>query len=297
MRKLLSTVSAVAALAAVPLVAGCGADDLNPEGVADAAEATREAGTAKVDMTVAVSGFGVPIPLTVKGTGTSALDSAKMDLTFDLNSLLALAGAQGDGRTRMVVLGKDVYVKPPKVRELALPEGATWVGIDLADTLKAMGVDPEGFGAIVNADPGAQLEALTSAKGMKKVGEEKIRGAETTHFRGNVSIKDLIAALPPERRRKAQEAVDQLMRGTPGGDKPQPIDVWVDDDERIRRMKQKVAAPAQEGVPAGRAEVTVDYRDFGTPLKVKAPPKGDVFDATRAITRALTAQSRAGAVN
>jgi hypothetical protein len=48
MRKLLSTLTTVAALATVPLAAGCGADDLNPESVADAAQSTREARTAKV---------------------------------------------------------------------------------------------------------------------------------------------------------------------------------------------------------------------------------------------------------
>ena len=297
MRKILSTITAVAALATVPLAAGCGADDLNPESVAEAAQATREARTAKVAMTVSMSGFGVPVPLSVKGGGTSALDSPKMDVTFDFGPLLSLAGQQGDGRTRMVVLGKDVYVRPPKLRQLNLPGDATWVGVDLAATLKAMGVDPEGFGAIVNADPGAQLDALTKAKGMKEVGEEKIDGADTTHFRGEVRIKDLIAALPPERRRKAQAAVDQLFKSAPGGDAPQPVDVWVDDEERIRRMKQQVKAPAQPGVPAGRADVTVDYRDFGTPLRVQRPAAGQTFDATKTITRALAAQARTGAVN
>ena len=294
MRKPLSTVLALAALAATPLAAGCGADDLKPGAVAEAAQATREARTARVRMSVTMSGFGVPVPLTVKGRGTSALDSARMDLTFDLGPLLGLGGVEGDGATRMVVLGKDVYVRPPAVEGVDLPSGAEWVGVDLARTLAAMGIDAEGFGALVNADPGAQLRALTSAKGMEEVGEEELGGVPTTHFRGTVRARDLVAELPAERRRRAQEALDDLLAGTPGGDAPQAVDVWVDDDQRIRRMRQRVAAPAQEGVPAGRADVTVDYGGFGTPLTAKAPPDGEVFDATRAIGRALAAQARAG---
>lgn len=297
MRKLLSTITAVAALASVPLAAGCGADDLKPESVAEAAQATRETRTARVDMTVAVSGFGTPVPLSVRGRGTSALDSAKLDVTFNLGPLLSLAGVQGSGATRMVVLGKDVFVAPPRVQQFELPGGARWVGLDVAKALGAMGIDPEGLGALVNADPGAQLEALTSAKGMKEVGEEKIAGVETTHFRGTVRARDLIAAMPPERRRKAQAAFDELVRASPGSDAPQAIDVWVDDDERVRRLRQQVKAPSQRGVPAGRADVTVDYSKFGTPLDVKAPARDDVFDATSALTRALSAQTGSGATN
>jgi hypothetical protein len=223
-------------------------------------------------MSLSVSGFGVPVPLSVKGSGTSALDRAAMDVTFDLGPLLSLAGRPGNGKTRTVVLGKDVYVKPPAVQGFTLPSGADWVGLDVVKVVEAMGVDADGFGALVNADPGAQLEMVTKAKGIKEVGEETIDGAKTTHFRGNVSIKDMIATLPPAERRKAQESVDQLLKDAPGGDKPQPIDVWVDEDERVRRMKQQVRSPAQQGVPAGRADVTVDYSDFGAKLTARKPP-------------------------
>jgi len=291
MRKVLSTLTTVAALATLPLATGCGADDLSPESVADAAEATREARTAKVGMRLSVSGFGVPIPLSVQGAGTSALDRAAMDVTFDLGPLLRLAGRPGDGRTRTVVVGKDVYVKPPAVEGFSLPSGAGWVGLDVARTVEAMGVDPAGFGAIVNADPGAQLEMLTKAKGIEEVGEAKIDGADTTHFRGRVSVRDMIAALPAGEREKAQRSVDELLEDAPGGDRPQPIEVWVDGEQRVRRMRQQVTSPAQQGVPAGRADVTVDYSDFGAPLTAKAPPQADVYDATPALTRILRRQA------
>src|SRR3712207_2688100 len=172
-------------------------------------------------MRLSVSGFGLPLPLTVNGRGTSALDAAKMDMTFDLGPIMRLGGIQGDGRTRVVVLGKDFFVRPPAIEGFAPPEGRDWYGLDLRQAVEAMGLDAEALGALVNADPGAQLDALKNAKGMKKVGEEKIGDVETTRFRGEVRAKDLIAALPADRRQEAQEALDKLLRGAPGGDAPQ----------------------------------------------------------------------------
>lgn len=288
MRKLLSAVTAAALLAVAPLAAGCGADDLSPEDVASAAAATRDEKSARVAMQLTASGFGSPVPLAVQGKGVTALQGAQMDLTLELGPLLALAGVEGDGATRLVVRGKDVYVKPPAIEGFTPPEGKSWFGLDLKETVEAMGVDAEAYGSIVNADPSAQLEALKNAKDIKKVGEEKLGGVETTRFRGEVRIKDLVAALPPERRKRAQEAVDEMLRQAPGADVPQRVEVWVDDDERIRRMIQTIKAPAQRGVPAGEARVSVDYSDFGTRLTTRAPAAADVYDATSALARLLS---------
>ena len=292
MRKVLRSLLAAAVLAAAPLAAGCGADDLNPEDVAKAAEATRAEKTAKVDLSVATSGFGVPVPLNVKGTGTSALDRVAMDLTFDLSGLLSLAGIQGDGRTRAVVLGKDAWLDPPAVDGLTVPGGKRWVGVDLARAARATGVDPEAIGALVNADPGAQLDAITQAKGVKEVGKEQVGGVETTHFTGTVRLQDFLAALPADQRAKAQEALEAFTKGAPGGDQPMPIDVWVDGDERIRRMRQEIRTPAQGGIASGRIGLSFDYSDFGTPLKVQAPAAGETFDSTKALGEAFAAAPR-----
>ena len=291
MRKLLSAVTAAALLAVTPLAAGCGADDLSPEDVASAAEATRDEKSARVAMQLTASGFGSPVPLAVQGKGVTALQGAQMDLTLELGPLLALAGVEGDGATRLVVRGKDVYVKPPAVRQLELPGGADWVGLDLAKVGTALGIDAKAMASVVNADPGAQLEALTSAKGVKKVGEEKIGGEDTTHFRGEVRIGDLIAGLPADQREAARQALEQLDRagGGTSADVPQRMDVWVDGEKRIRRMRQEIRTPAQGGLAAGRIGMRIDFSDFGTPLRIAAPPAGETFDATSRLSELFAA--------
>jgi hypothetical protein len=290
-RKLPLLLSVVAALAG-GAVAGCGASDADPAAVANAAERTRDAQTARVDLRMTAKGFGLPTALDVTGDGTTSLDSARMALELELGPVLALAGAQGDGTTKLLVRGGDLFVDPPQVEGLELPDGATWVKVDLARLVEAAGADAEALGEIMTVDPAKQLEALRSAKGVEEVGTEEIDGAETTHLRGEVRFSDFAKTLPPDRREKALEAMRRLAKGQPGADAPAPVDVWIDDQDRIRRMTQKGKVPGQPGVPAGEFAITMQFTDFGAPLDVEAPAKDDVFDATSALTDAVAASGR-----
>ena len=90
-----------------------------------------------------------------------------------------------------------------------------------------------------------------------------------------------------------QKLIDQVA-ALPGGgdvtkelDKPSPIELWVDGDDRVRRIKQDTKVPAQQGVPAGAFKMTMDYSDFGTPLDIDRPEGDEVWDATAQIKKAL----------
>jgi len=277
----------VAALAA----GGCGADDVDPTAVADAAQNTRGAQTARVDLRMTTKGFGLPTPVTVTGDGTTALAAPKMAVDLDLSPLLALAGATGPGRTPVVVLGKDVYVDPPTLPGITLPGGARWVSLDLARAVEAAGLDSEGLGDVLTLDPGAQLGVLRSAEGIEEVGTERVDGAKTTRYRGTVSLREYADALPPERRARARRAVERLVEQTPGGDDAAPFEVWIDEQERIRRMRQRTEVPGQDGMPGGQVDITVQLRDFGAPLRAKRPAERDTYDATGVVTQAIESGS------
>ena len=291
MRKALLTVAAAAAAA---LASGCGADDVDPAEVANAADATRKAQTAQIDVRMRVEGFGLPRELTVTGGGTTALDSVRMGLDLDLGPVLRLAGAQGDGATALVVRGADVYVDPPRVRGLDLPGGASWLRVDVAELVEAAGIDAAALGEVMTIDPGTQLDVLRAAEGVEEVGTETIQGAETTHLRGEVSLGDYASTLPPERRRRALEAIEQLARGQGGRnvEEPLPFDVWIDGRDRIRRMTQGGRVPAQAGVPGGEFTVAMELGGFGAPVEADAPPRRDVFDATDAVSQAAGPTAR-----
>jgi hypothetical protein len=285
-RKPFLLILTVAAALAGAVLSGCGAGDADPASVASAAERTRDAQTARVDLKVTAKGFGLPTDLAIAGDGTTSLDSARMALDLDLAPVLRLAGAQGDGTTKLLVRGADLFVDPPQVQGLELPGGASWVKVDLAELVESAGADARALGEIMTIDPAKQLEALRTAKGVEEVGTERIEGAETTHLRGEVRFSDFAKTLPPERRERALEAMRRLSKNQPGADAPAPFDVWIDEQDRIRRMTQSGKVPAQPGVPAGEFAITMQLGDFGAPLAADAPAGDEVFDATDAIAKA-----------
>jgi hypothetical protein len=285
-------------LAALALPAGlmtsCGSDDIESSvSVADAAAATRDAETARVKLTMEVQGAGSPIPIEVTGEGVTAMGEPNMDVTFDFGPLLAALGGGSDGKARVVVDGGDVFVDPPALKGANLPGGATWVTADLAEIAKAAGIDVGGLGELVRVTPEQQLAGLEAAGSVEKVGEEEIDGETTTHLKGTVKFADYLRTLPADRRARVQKLIDQV-EALPGGgdvtkelDKPTPIELWVDGDDRVRRIKQDTKVPAQQGVPAGEFKMTMDYSDFGTPLDIDRPEGDEVWDATAQIKQAV----------
>jgi hypothetical protein len=275
-------------VAGAALAAGCGSG-VDPGTVQQAAKVTREAATARVGWSVTTKGFGLPGRLTVKGDGTTALDAARMDLRFDLAPVLEVAGAQAaGGRARLVVRGRDVYVKPPRVRGFALPGGAAWVALDLERALAASGPEAAGLGEVLTIDPKKQIDVLDAAEGVEEVGPEKVGGDVTTRYRGQLNLSTYAKGLPAERRAKAEQTIESFAAET-GGEQAQPFEVWIDAQDRIRRMRQTSRTPAQDGVPQGEVGITMELSDFGAAVDADPPAKDETFDATARITKALAA--------
>lgn len=292
MRRTLSSLTLLGAIGAAALGAsGCGADDVDPATIAQAAERTRAADSADVRVGVETKGFGFPGTLRLKGEGVTSLTEPELALTLDLGPVLALAGqAGGDGTARVRLDGKDVAVDLPELKRFRLPGGADWVTLDLERTIDAMGIDATGLGEIMTLDPGAQLDVLRTAGDVQDLGTETVGGAETTHYRGSVRIEDFIAQLPAARRAAARKALDVLEAGTETADDATAFDVWIDGEDRIRRTVQRAAVPGQQGVPSGELTITLDLSGFGTAKAPAALPRADAYDVTGDITRALAGQ-------
>lgn len=281
MRRLLPLLAALAVLA--PIAAGCGDEELADVSASEAAANTREAKSARVEFRMEMSGMGLPQEIRLSGEGISATDAPEMDMTFDLGDLLEVAGAEGDGDTRFVLTGGDVFVDPPDVEGLEVPDGARWVTVDLREVVEAAGLDPVGLSEMFRLTLDQQVAALQAAESMKEVGEEEIDGVQTTHLRGEVRMSDYVEALPPERRERAREAIRQLERlggDLEGLDDPTAMDMWVDEDKLLRRLTSSAKTPPQQGVPAGEMSITMGFTDYGTELDIEPPPADDVYDAT-----------------
>lgn len=293
MPRLITLLAALAALAPAAVAAsGCGSDDLPSVTPAEAAASTREAESARMTIAVKMSGLGLPQPMTFKGKGVTALSGPRMDFTMDFGPVLALLGAGNDGTTRFVVDGGRILVDPPAIPGLQLPGGATWVTADLGKAMKSLGIDASGFGELMRLSPDQQLAAIRATGSIKKVGEEQIGGVRTTHLKGTLRLSDYVKALPAERRARVQKAIRELDKLGGGStaeslDAPTPTEMWIDEEKRLRRMKQSSTIPAQQNVPAGRIEITMDLTDFGTKLDLPKPADGDIWDATDALSKTL----------
>jgi hypothetical protein len=276
---------------AVVLATGGGSDDLPSVSLAEAAKSTRDAHTARMESTTKVSGMGLPKPVTIKSGGVTDLRELRMDATFDFGPLLELAGAGGDGATRMLVTGGDLYVDPPAIDGLELPGGATWVTVELGQLVRAMGIDPDALAGMVRLTPDQQLEMLASMRGIKEVGEEEIDGVRTTHLSGTFRMREFVQALPRSRRAPIERAIRQLDRLSADDksllDQESKAELWVDEQARLRRMVQTSKMPAQRGVPGGTMTMRMELKDFGTPVEIDVPDRSDVYDATPFVKRAL----------
>ena len=229
------------------------ARQVNPAAlVAGAWAKTLAKGSSKLVMTV-TSSRGT----TIRGAGAFDYRTGSGELTQTISA---------SGRTtkqRVLLVGGIAYVSLPG----AAPE--KFLKVDLSSLVGRTG------GGL---DPSSQLALLTGAtESLKDVGSEIVRGARTTHLRGNLDVDKALASIPDA---KAKSGLRSLRQGLHLPER-MPIDVWVDGSGVVRRLSQAYRVPAQkvlgQTVPATSGTTTVDYFDFGTPVSVKAPPASAVL--------------------
>ncbi|MEU3844725.1 hypothetical protein AB0E88_32435 [Streptomyces sp. NPDC028635] len=218
---------------------------------------TAEAGTAKLTVRVRATADGQ----------TAASDGRGVVDLKDGDSALTVT-AQGRPVEQRVV-DRILYQKVPGART---PAGKPWVRVDLKRMAAQQGLGTQGIGDPARST--AFAKAVTD-RGVTEAGRETVGGVATTRYRVTVDV----AALPggADLRRQLGPAV--------------PMQLWLDDDGRIRRQQIETAvrtpipasAPAsgQSAAPQQLRIVTVlEYSDFGTDVDVEAPPAGQVTDLT-----------------
>jgi hypothetical protein len=141
--------------------------------------------------------------------------------------------------------------------------GKEWMKLDLARTYDSLGIDLDALGQVGQGSKG-QLEALAQASDdVSDEGREIVRGVDTNHYSTTIDLTKLGGNLAK---------LAELM-----GDGRIEVDVWIDDDERIRRVEWEQAIPDADGV---RMTMIMEYVRFGVPVDIETPDDNDVFDAT-----------------
>ena len=250
--------------ALTPIAAGCGAEKsvknaVDP--VAQAATKTVNSGSVEVAMSGKVSAAGQEIPL--KGEGVFDLKAKRGQLTMTTS-----VPGQGDVRVEEIMDGLVLYMRSDALAG-ALPGGKQWLKVDLVAAGRKTGIDMSQLQQLSGGgDPTQFLTYLAKAGDVHKVGSEDINGTPTTHYHATIDFEKLAGSAG-----KAADSVRQLEQVS--GVKKLPTDIWIDAAQRVRR--QTVAIDVKQPLPI-KFSLQIDYKRFGVPVDVQAPPAAETVD-------------------
>lgn len=254
MPRRLTTLLAAAALAVAPLAAsGCGADDVNPDALAQAADATRQQGGVHmtIDSTVEAAGRTIPV---------------KMEGDADLRNTRAQMKTEGGNGIPAMETVMDGTVMYMKMEGLEQAFDAEWIKFDLAEVGEEMGVDFEQLMQLGQGSPAEQLKYLRAMADLEEVGTEEIDGVGTTHYKGTVDLRKYPDTLPAAERERARKSVEKLVELS--GEATFPMEVWIDEDSLVRRQRFTMTQKKPEEM---ETRMDIRFSDFGKQVEIDAP--------------------------
>lgn len=246
------------------LASACGgseptAEQVSPDAVLLAASKTNDAGTYKADITGTMEIAGQSMDMSGAGEFDGVHQRGHMSYVMNLNAQ--------DVDMKIVFAYPVIYMQlPPESGRL--PDGKTWIKMDLEKLGREAGFD---FGQIMQAgqsDPSQGLNFLRGVTDVQAVGNEDVRGVATTHYTGVVDLLSLGTRYP-----EMKPSIDQLVDQS--GVSRVPVEVWIDDDGFVRRMKQTLGG--NSGLQMNMT-MTTDLYDFGADVSIKEPSADDVVD-------------------
>jgi len=276
-------VAALVLVLSIALATACGTEDLSPDTVAQAADATIEAGGARLALDGTLTGpNGKTLPLTGKGVMDAKGEKGRIDIDF---SRIAAASGERisaeDAKLTSLFDRYEIYVGGPLL-EKELPGGKQWIKIDVREVSRELGTDQ--LMQLNQNDPRKTLDYLRAAGDVEKLGTETVRGVETTRYKTTVDLREYANKLPPEKRAEAKAGLDRTNELF-GGTNKITSEVWIDEKDLVRRIRTSYSFPAGGGQERVRAEETLELFDFGTPVSIDVPSSEKVEDVTELATK------------
>lgn len=260
-----SSLALAASLLAALAVAGCsGGEKVALESVAHAADRTQSSGSSRVAMELSMEMGGTRGGVTAVGAFDYERDRGWMEL--DLGPLGSLTDGAPARQMTMLYEGDTIWTSVPPGN--AATGGKPWARMRLRGNL-GMGVQ--------NPDPSQLLDSLQAmGDSVERRGRTDVRGVGTTHYRAELDLERALAAAPASERDDAKALV-QLF----GGLETVPVDLYIDDAERVRRMEMRYEFELFE--ENFEAEIKMDLFDFGAPVAFKRPPASQVADVSSTV--------------
>lgn len=232
-----------------------------PRPFANAYQNTVAQKTSDLSLAINESFAGQAIKMTANGAFDYAHNRGSLKMYVNLGGTSAAVSLQE------VFSNGQVYVQVPAAERSALG-GKTWV---------AVAINSSTTGAAIGQSPTSALALLqANATGVKKVGSVTINGVSTTEYEGTVNPNKSMANLAPAVRQTLQQTLHEF-----SGLTSLPIQVWIDGQNRVRRMKETItlnpnAGSVIAGVGSLHLSMTVDMSNYGVPVSVTIPPPGQV---------------------
>jgi hypothetical protein len=261
MRRRIGLGAAALALGIVLVAAGCGqsggpgAEGDSQFEIRTVAATTEAAGTARMEGLVEPSkGSGSPT-----GRFEGEIDFAAGNST--VRSRYDATGDEGPHETETRTVDGYIYFKTPAeaAGKIAAFGDKPWYRVPLPGS--GIGMLPMGS----SGDVIAYLEVLESMGARAAVaGTETVRGVPATRYRVTPGAPP---AVPAQVQVLDEFTFDEEASGS--------IDIWADEQGRLRRLRSEFGAHG-DGGGSGRYEV--DVFDYGTPVTIEAPPVDQVAD-------------------
>jgi hypothetical protein len=233
-------------LASVVLPA-CGNDDAEVGPLAAAAERSGNEESAKWDMEMDVDSSKEG-KFSMTGTALMTADSSRgrMDMNLEIPG-------EDPVKMEMINIRDEFWMRSPA---FDLPAGKKWMhSVD-------RGVAPS------TMTMREFLDLIRESGDVDELGGERVRGRATTHYKATVSMDDLFERSPDETKRRFREKFKQFE----GKGLEFPIEVWIDDEELVRRMV------IDWKFGKDRMHLAADILDYGVNVPSAPPDESTVVE-------------------
>ena len=256
MRRAARTLLLLAPLVLVLAACGGGEDKGSGNPLVDAAEATAAAGSETTETSAKVTYPGTELDLEGQGGYNHATDEGWQTLTIRLPA--------GTGQMDQIFVRNMLCMKSEEIFGNTLPSGKQWLKYDVNKAGPDSGFN---FKALLGQTPADVLWQLQrTAEPVQEIGPELVGGEEMTHYRATIDPRKVPRA---DNLQALSKAVYK------------PVDVWVDEDGRVRQVKLDYTARVDPAADLrGRVQLTMKLAGFGSAVDVQPPAAGLVVDST-----------------
>ena len=257
-----------------------------------AAGKTAEATTGKIALTMSITGMGSgKAPITVTATGAYDNAARQAQLSVDLASLTGSLGALGGSSAGLnqpleeVVSDGHLYMKLGAMGSV-FGAKTPWVEIKGLDALSKQLTGSSGLSLDPNDTKGMGTDYLSYLQGIAgtvtEVGTETVDGVDTTHYKADIDIQDLLAKAGDQLSPAAKKRLQDMTAKATGSI---PVEVWIGSDGLVRRVTMTMDASsmgmgstlgAKGGSATGSVGLTLDLTEVGQPVQITVPPADQV---------------------